>query len=314
PGVHDYTQGMRENTYGFLDRWLKGSGDGFPVDEPLLDEELFDVNNPEILVFGGEGVPEATAETVYSIWSKEAATLRSNLSNNPGALPGKLRTLLNMPDLSAAEAVPTDRGFLLTTDLGVQVPVLRIGAGSQTVVWLGEEDFETESKRPEVRTMAEHATVFIVEPRGAGMPGEMHILRHAPIVMGRPLVGMWAYDLLCVVDYLARRGDLNDILVAGRGREMGLACLLATVFDDRIESVAIDQMFSSFVQLVGSGNPASQIPGILKVADIEQMVHAAGPDRVHLNNTKKSKGSGELDSSSLPVDEFFEEWIETAEN
>ena len=162
--------------------------------------------------------------------------------------------------------------------------------------------------------MAEHATVFIVEPRGAGMPGEMHILRHAPIVMGRPLVGMWAYDLLSVVDYLEAQHAYDGILVAGSGREMGLACLLASVLDTRIEEIAVNGMFSSFVQLVGSGNPASQIPGILNVADIEQMVHAAGTDRVHLNNAKKSKWSGELDSSSLPVDEFFGRWVQTAGN
>ena len=314
PGVHDYTERMRETTYGFLDRWLKGTGNGFPVDEPPLKEELFDVNDPSILVFGGKGIPEEDAATVNSIWTAQAAKLRANLPHEPAALPGKLRVLLSMPDLGVPKAVPTDRGFLLTTDPGLQVAVMRMGQGPRAVVWLGESDFESESQRVELQTLARHATVFVVEPRGAGLPGEMHILRHAPIVMGRPLVGMWTYDLLSVVDYLEAQQAYDDILVAGSGREMGLACLLASVLDSRIEQAAIDDMFSSFVKLVGYGNPASQIPGILKVADVEHLVRSAGPNRVHLNNTEKSKWSKGLDSSTLPVEEFFEKWIEAAGN
>jgi len=309
PGVHDYTKRMRESTYGFVDRWLKGTGDGFPVDEPPLEDDLFDETDPAILVFGGKGIPEEGAETVDSIWADQAAALRSKLSPDPSALPGKLRALLNIPPLAAPEAVPTDRGFLLTTDPGMQVAVMRMGEGPRAVVWLGESDFETESKRAEVEAMARHATVYVVEPRGAGMPGEMHILRHAPIVMGHSLAGMWAYDLLCVVEYLEVQHAYDRILVAGSGREMGLACLLAAVLDSRIEEAAIDGMFSSFVELVGYGNPAPQIPGILEVGDVEHLVRGAGEDRVLLNNMKKSEWTEGLRASGKSPVAFFEEWL-----
>ena len=314
PGVHDYTKRMRETTYGFVDRWLKGTGDGFPVDEPPLEDELFDETDPAILVFGGKGIPEEGAETVDSIWTDHAATLRSKLSPDPSALSGKLRALLNVPGLAAPEAVPTDRGFLLTTDPGVQVAVLRMGKGPRAVIWLGESDFETESQRDEVQTLARNASVFVVEPRGAGMPGEMHILRQAPIVMGRPLGGMWAYDLLCVVNYLDGQQEFESVLVAGRGREMGLACLIASLLDNRIKGTAIDGMFSSFVQLVGYGNSASKIPGILKVADVEHLVRAAGKERVRLNNMDRSEWAGALQSSYRPAVEFFDEWLRAESN
>ena len=309
PGTHDYTKFMRENTYAFVDRWLKGTGDGFPVEEPPLDSELFDENDPAILVFGGKGIPEEDAETVQSIWTARAAELRAGLPETPKALPEKIRELLRMPDLPAPEAVPTDRGFLLTTDPGVQVPVLRMGTGPQAVIWLGESDFETESRRSEVQALAKHASVFVVEPRGAGMSAEMHILRQAPIVMGRPLVGMWAYDLLCVVDFLEGQQEIDRIFVAGSGRETGLACLLASVLDERIKGAAIDKLFSSFVQLVGYGSPTPQIPGVLKVADVEHLVRCAGLDRVRLNNVKKSPWAGALRSSRQPAVKFFEEWL-----
>ena len=314
PGVHDYTERMRETTYGFVDRWLKGTGDGFPVDEPPLEDELFDENDPAILVFGGKGMPEEGAETVDSIWSDRAATLRSKLRPEPSALPGKLRALLDIPSLAAPEATPTNRGFLLTTDPGVHVAVLRMGKGPQAVIWLGESDFEMESQRDEVQALARHATVFVVEPRGAGMPGEMHILRQAPIVMGRPLGGMWAYDLLCVVNYLDGQQEFETVSVAARGHEMGLACLIASLLDNRIKGTAIDGMFSSFVQLVGYENSASKIPGILKVADVEHLVRATVEDRVRLNNMERSQWAGALTASNKPAAAFFEEWVQTELN
>jgi hypothetical protein len=141
------------------------------------------------------------------------------------------------------------------------------------------------------------------------MEKEMHILRHATVVMGRPLSGMWAYDLLSVVDFLAQQKVFDTILVAGRGREMGLACLMASVLDNRIDATAIEGMFSSFVQLVGYENVAPQIHGILHVADVEHLVRAAGIDRVSLNNVDESEWGTRIASSAKPTVDFFKEWL-----
>lgn len=310
-GNHDYTRQMREDSIAFLDRWLKETGSGLPEPEADIEKELFDQDDPELFVFEDGKIPEEGADTVTSIWTAEAKVLRDALPVNVPNLAGKMREMLRMPPVTAGDAKVFDEGFLLTTDPGVQVAVVRIGSGPRAVVWLGESDFATELQRPEVQQMARHATVFVVEPRGAGMSEEMHILRHAPIVMGRPLSGMWAYDLLCVVDYLALQGKFEKIRVAGRGFEMGLACLLATLLDERIEETAIDGMFASFALLVGYSNPAPQIPGILKVADVVQLVHAASVERVHMNNLVNAKQSGGIEASSLPAPEFFETWMET---
>ncbi len=310
-GTHDYTRRMRETTYAFLDRWLKGTGDGFPVEEANLEAELFPEQNPALFVFEGGKVPEKGAETVRSFWTARAAALRAELPHRPEDLRAKLPRLLNMPPLEASETVADNRGFLLTTDPGVQIAVLRIGAGPRAVVWLGEADFDTECRRAEVQALARHATVFVVEPRGAGMHNEMHILRQATIVMGRPLIGLWAYDLLCVVDAVLRRSEYDSVRVAARGREMGLACLLAKLLDDRIQSAAIEGMFSSFVQLVGYPNPAAQIPGILRITDVEHLIRAAGSDSVHLNNVERSPWAGSITFSARPAAEFFVEWLAT---
>jgi hypothetical protein len=120
---------------------------------------------------------------------------------------------------------------------------------------------------------------------------------------------MWAYDLLCVVDYLSQQKSHASVCVSARGYEMGLACLLAALQDSRIAGVAIDGMFSSFVQLVGHGSPTPQIPGILKVADVVHLVRAANDDRVRLNNSPMSTWVGNLTSTNRPPAEFFSEWL-----
>ncbi len=308
-GPHDYTRLMREASCAFLNRWLKGVGDGFPREEPSLEKDLFDEQDPALWVFAAGEIPREGAETVQSFWRAQAASLRAVLPDNPVGLPGKMRELVRMPSVVSSPMIPTDGGFLLTTDASLQVAVRRVGKGTRAVIWLGASDCDSEAQRAEVQSLARHATVFVVEPRGAGMKNEMHILRHATIVMGRPLSGMWAYDLLCTVDAISRNREFESIRVAGCGREMGLACLLATLLDDRIEAVAVDKMFSSFVQLVGYQNPASQIPGILRVTDVEQLVRAVGPNRVSINNLEESEWGRSLSSSFKPSARFFAEWI-----
>jgi len=106
----------------------------------------------------------------------------------------------------------------VATDPGLRArSVLRIGDGPRAVVWLGESDFETEANREEVQTLARHATVFVVEPRGAGMQDEMHILRHAPIVMGRPLVGMWGLAIRPLRFHAIRKSPMSN---TSRGSSM----------------------------------------------------------------------------------------------
>ncbi len=68
-------------------------------------------------------------------------------------------------------------------------------------------------------------------------------------------------------------------------------------------------MFSSFVQLVGHGQPASQIPGVLRVADVTHIVNAAGAHRIQMNNLHRSQGAAMIPSTFRRPADFFLEWI-----
>lgn len=309
-GPHDYTREMREVTCAFVDRWLKQIGDGFPVPEADIEKDLFNEKDPALLVFEGGKISTNGAETVQTFWTAQATALRDALPENPQGLAAKLHDdLLRMPPLGVPNVVESGDGLLVTTDPGVQVAVRRLGSGHHAVIWVGERDFATEVQRKEVKNLATQATVFVLEPRGVATPDDLHILRHATIVMGRPLSGQWTYDVLCLVDHLARQRQFQSIRVAGRGLEMGLVCLLATLFDERIEAAGVEGMFSSFVQLVGHGNPASQIPGILRVADVAHIVNAAGTNRIQMNNLQRSKGAAKISSTAKRPPEFSLDWV-----
>jgi hypothetical protein len=308
---HDYTKVMREASRGFLDKWLKNSGGGYPVPEPDIESELYGEEDPELLVFEGKGIPAEGAETVTSIWRAQAVALRAALKDGPEGLADKMRNdVLRLPLLEAADAIPAEDGLLISSEPGIHVAVKPVGEGTRAVIWVGEADIDSELQREEVQALASRARVFVLEPRGAGMRDALQILQQGPIVMGRPLAGMWAFDVMSVVDYLARHESFDSITVAGRGFEMGLVALLATVLDPRIDRAAIDGLFSSFVQLVGSGPLNPQIPGVLKVADVEHLVRAAGSSRVRLNNMQGSEWQGHLTSTMENSREFFLHCVE----
>ena len=116
-------------------------------------------------------IPAEGAETVRTIWTAKAEALRAALPETVPGLAGKLRDeLLRIPPVGGPSFVETKEGLLLTTDPGVQVAVLRVGNGPRAVIWVGERDFRTEAQREEVKALARHATVFVLEPRGAATP------------------------------------------------------------------------------------------------------------------------------------------------
>src|SRR5205823_4771489 len=103
----------------------------------------------------------------------------------------------------------------------------------------------------------------------------------ANVLLGKPLVGMWTYDVLCAFRYLQEK-RFKSVSVAGSGVYPGLVALLAVALEPQMKKAAIDGLFSSFVSIVGQ-NWIAEIPGILRVADIEQLASLAGV-RVVFNN------------------------------
>ena len=128
------------------------------------------------------------------------------------------------------------------------------------------------------------------------------------VLMGQPLAGRRAFDLIRAVDYIGLRPEvtIDGVTVVGLGDD-ALPILLAAAYDPRIGRVAVSKYFRSFIsqmaarpatrvtlpmqwndpQLNGIINTGdydidfgSVIPGVLQVMDVPDLLHLIAPRKL----------------------------------
>lgn len=111
----------------------------------------------------------------------------------------------------------------------------------------------------------------------------------AGLMLGNPVPGQHVWDLLCCLDFLAGRPDVDtrQIHVAGSGGG-ALAGLLLAVLDDRPASIICDRMLANFRSVVEAEEYDVElpcfVPGILKDFDLPELAAALAPRRLSLLN------------------------------
>jgi pimeloyl-ACP methyl ester carboxylesterase len=103
--------------------------------------------------------------------------------------------------------------------------------------------------------------------------------------LGRPLLGQWVFDVLCLLDWLALQPGLDrrHFAVVGLGQAGVVALCAAGLLEDRVHSAAAVGAPVSYVtdQAYGSGTRMGLLaPGILKVGDICHLAALAAPRRL----------------------------------
>ncbi|MDG3003484.1 hypothetical protein [Paludisphaera mucosa] len=225
---HDYNRPMREAMYGWLDRWLRGRGDGSPVPEPEVrheDPALLRCypdapSRPATIVTIPTFAHREAAARIAAVprapdhvqaWEAEAVAIRAALADEvlgglPQAAPPRAKVAFDANRrLWTIEMSPEPglslRGFLREASL-------REGevAPQGLVILSGEEDVTPESALAmgQAWVRAGYAT-FVVELRALGrlkpdtseVAGAVdHNEAEWGIWIGRPLIGQWVFDLL----------------------------------------------------------------------------------------------------------------------
>jgi cephalosporin-C deacetylase-like acetyl esterase len=123
------------------------------------------------------------------------------------------------------------------------------------------------------------------------------------LALGYPIIGQQTWDLLCSLDYLERRQDVDPtrIAVLGSGRS-GLVSLLWAALDKRIHSLLLNRTLSDFQSIVASDdynlNLSSFVFRILQHLDLPQICSIIAPRPVWLVNSVGAQGNG------IPLDQL----------
>jgi pimeloyl-ACP methyl ester carboxylesterase len=149
------------------------------------------------------------------------------------------------------------------------------------------------------------------------------------LTAGLPLTGQRTRDILCAIDYLQTRPDVETsrIGLAGTGAP-GLEALYAATLDDRVHAVLLDRTLASFKSLVASADYNFKVGeftfGLLKHFDLPQLASVVSPRPVWLLNPVDPVGealpvsaipsryaeTAKLRVESTPADAVLSEWIQ----
>lgn len=127
-------------------------------------------------------------------------------------------------------------------------------------------------------------------------------------LLGRPLVGMNAWDLLRAVDYLGGRPDVRADRIGVMARGTGaMPALFAAAMDERIRCAALDGGLGTWREQIvardcfGLGAPPADIvPGLLRHADLDDVACLIAPRALMLARGR--------DDRSVPVGAVEDLW------
>jgi dienelactone hydrolase len=314
---HAYNQPMRQTMYGWMTRWLKDDGNGKPISEPEHQ-----IEKPEDLACYPDGVrpkgflfpPSYAAREARGLiaklarlkpdhaedWESTAIHLRTQLRRQvlgdfpkPPKPAAKLGKEEDAGDLRMASA-------MLEPEPGLPLPVVvkwkTSAKGRAPACVLLHLDGKVEAlKHPLAAALLQKGvTVIAPDLRATGDTKSAHdAIAGAPdhnsaehaLWLGRPLLGQWVFDILCVLDWLALqpRLDRRRFAVAGLGEAGIVALCSAGLLEDRIAAaVAIGSpvTYGTEEAYPAGTHMGLLAPGILRWADVPHLAALSAPRRV----------------------------------
>jgi len=313
---HMYSQPLREATYAWFDRWLKGI-EGVAHEPEIVTEKdaaLQCTPTGQVLTsLGGKtvcGFNHARAEELL-----QQLALRRRDANFRKELLGAVRERLALPSLTTqprlqkTAATETEdlivEKLLLETEAGIVVPTRLIRAKGRSgrlpaVVYL--RDRQEEENGPALfRTLARAGRlVAVADVRGFGETWAPRNVRelsadyfhprdgvdadfaYAAYFLGRSLLGMRVWDALNVAAYVRSRSDVDSqrVTLVGRGWA-GLVALFAAALDPAVGGASVEGAPATYAAIASAelyAQPVSLLlPGVLQDFDLEDVLSAIAP-------------------------------------
>jgi dienelactone hydrolase len=325
---HDYSQPMREAMYGWMTKWLKDEGDGKPIAKPAhkveTPEELAvfaKAPRPKGFLFpptlaAREGrklidrFPRQKPDHIEE-WESLAVHMRSQLTKDVfGGFPNlpKANGTLGRTEMAGkVRTVP----LRLQTEPGLSLSVViqshaAVADKQKACVLLDLEGLAVAAKSPLAHALLEKGWIVHtpdLRATGEGKPANDLIheavdhtsAEHADWI-GRPLLGQWVFDVLCLLDWMGLQPglDKSSFAVIGLGSAGLVALCAGGLFDDRLVSTVLTNSPVSYItedKYSADMRMGLLAPGILKVGDIPHLAALSAPRRLIIDDGVTPQGT-----------------------
>jgi cephalosporin-C deacetylase-like acetyl esterase len=311
---HGFSKPRREAAMRWLRRWLVGKDDAPSEGDVkiLTDAELQCTRSGQVLEdFQGKSAFQLNVDHAKTLAGARAKYWQWEKSAPPR---NEILRLLGLP---RAEFPPTDskgkrladffpqkaerrKGFLyakttFSTEPGIEVPIALFwpeeGKGKLTLYVHGDGFGIEAAPGGEIERLAQsgHAVVAI-DLRGMGETAPRkpssklnyfgNDIKEAflAIHLNRPLLGQRLHDLLCLVDYWAKRMDNVEVIAVGSA---GPVALHAAALDRRVSKLTLEKSLISWQNVVETPISYNQftnvVPGALRVYDLPDLAAMIAP-------------------------------------
>lgn len=299
---HGYPKPQREAVVRWMRRWLLNKDDA-PVEEdfPIAKYEDLQCTRSGQVLDDLKGIScfQLNVELAEQL-SKQRGQAKTS---NDSILDG-VRRLIALPKKIAAvkfDAVDAKYGdipirkLIFHTEPGIAVPALHFHPGQngkQLLVYLDGLGMHSDAV---LQLAKDGQEVLTLDPRGMGetSPGgkpapksnfgadfkETFMALH----LNRPLLGQRTYDVLAVLQTVAKPGQTLNLTATGMAAPIALH---AAAFDERIAKVTLDRRVS-WMQVVRTpityNEMTNIVPGALAVYDLPDLVTLIAPRTVKTN-------------------------------
>jgi dienelactone hydrolase len=315
---HDYNQAMREAMYGWMARWLKDEGKGDPIAEPAHEvEKVVDLAcfpDPADRPKGSLFPPTLAAREGQALLEKLTGNKPNHAEDWESTAVyrrGQLRKLVfgdfpKLPKPLAQMGKTETREKLRTTPLvfqpeaGLPLHALLLNKaevdGKQKVCVLLHLDGKAEAiKHPLAAALLERGYVVIapdLRATGESKPaGDLihdaadHNSAEHGLWIGRPLLGQWVFDVMCILDWMGIQPGLNQrsFTVAGVGSAGLVALSASALFDDRVTGTVLADAPVTLVTDRAYGKNIRMgllAPGLLRWGNVSHLAALIAPRRL----------------------------------
>jgi hypothetical protein len=314
-GGHTYSKPMRLALYRWFNKWLKN------VDDPSQAIEMFDPEDS--LISKESGLLKVFSDArpgkdVHQLLIDHAARLKAGytrpstpdeVSRYQANLRAQLVALMGDMEPARSPPVAADdrmtspgsiRRVTLKTERDLPVPVsiyhpAKLETHTAVIVLVSLDQNGPQLRQ--IRTLASLGFVVAVpQVRGSGptLATNMDSVALYSMALGKHLFATRIYDLQCVINYLSDQQQYRKLgfVVWGDGTREGVMALYLAAIDPRVRGAISSHSIVDYQRFITSDSLPEfdyYLPGILKHADVAEIISAIAPRRVIVHAPKDAE-------------------------